>query len=381
MANEWDLNVLAAMKKYEDLQKNTSAIDNTQPMSVADTFHLTPGGKAQGVGTQADQYALQEKRRIQALQAQKDAVLGQLKQEKSKIDPLYRSGLSNIAGESARQARSFAEYLAQRGQTQSGLAAQGELQRGADLLTQQGILEQQRADAFADIARRESDVIRDYELGRTDAGYERQIAQLQAQEALDERNRAESINTIGQYFDDYAREIQAIEAEIARGDNSRAYLLPYLKMARGDKVTGIEQAKADQAQRDWERWLAEQNLAIKQGSLDLDWQKYRNPVTRGGSGGGSRGGSGMSYSQALTAWNSGIDTPEVRAILGIGGGEPMGIDQAYNEAYSIAQARGKRAGQWTGNAKNDALDYLDKLIDSGQLSERDAIAVVNRLGF
>lgn len=313
MANEWDLNVLAAMKKYEDLQKNTSAIDNAQPMSVADTFHLTPGGKAQQ-GTQADQYALQEKRRIQALQAQKDAVLGSLKQEKAKIDPAYRTGLSNIAGESARQARSFAEYLAQRGQTQSGLAAQGELQRGADLLTQQGILEQQRADAFSDIARRESDVIRDYELGRTDAGYERQIAQLQAQEAIDERNRTESINTIGQYFDDYAREIQAIEAEIARGDNSRAYLLPYLKMARQDKVTGIEQAKADQAQRDWERWLAEQNLAIKQGSLDLDWQKYRNPVTRGGSGGGSRGGSGgggggkptLTAAQARDALNNGV---------------------------------------------------------------------------
>lgn len=381
MANEWDLNVLAAMKKYEDLQKNTSAVDNTvMPTSVADTYGLTKGGQKQQQ-LQSDLYALQEKKRIAALEAQKRSALASLNTEKQQINPAFNTALSNVAGQSARQARNLAEYLAQRGQTQSGIAAQSEMQRYSDLMGQQGLLEQQRTNALSDIAQRETQVRSAYDEGALQALLDRQIGETAYQQQLAEQQRAEGINTVGQYFDDYAREILNIESEIARGDNSRAYLLPYLKMARGDKVTGIEQAEADQAQRNWERWLAEQNLAIKQGSLDLDWQKYRNPVTRGGSGGGSRGGSGMSYSQALTAWNSGIDTPEVRAILGIGGGEPMGIDQAYNEAYSIAQARGKRAGQWTGNAKNDALDYLDKLIDSGQLSERDAIAVVNRLGF
>ena len=121
MANEWDLNVLAAMKKYEDLQKNTSAVDNTvMPTSVADTYGLTKGGQKQQQ-PQSDLYALQEKKRIAALEAQKRSALASLKTEKQQINPAFNTALSNVAGQSARQARNLAEYLAQRGRRKAVL--------------------------------------------------------------------------------------------------------------------------------------------------------------------------------------------------------------------------------------------------------------------
>lgn len=285
MANEWDLNVLAAMKKYEDLQKNTSAVDNTvMPTSVADTYGLTKGGQKQQQ-PQSDLYALQEKKRIAALEAQKRSALASLKTEKQQINPAFNTALSNVAGQSARQARNLAEYLAQRGQTQSGIAAQSEMQRYSDLMGQHGLLEQQRANALSDIARRETQVQSAYDEGALQALLDRQIGETAYQQQLAEQQRAESINTVGQYGQDYAAEINRIQSEIARGDNSRAYLLPYLQMARQDKVSGIQTAQAKQAQQEFENWLA--------------LQKLRKTGSGGSSGGGGTPDTGVTKDEAF----------------------------------------------------------------------------------
>lgn len=260
MAQEWDLNVLAAMDRANKLQNNTSGVDNTvMPTNVADTFGLTKGGQKQQQ-PQSDLYALQEKKRIAALEAQKRSALTSLQTEKQQINPAFNTALSNVAGQSARQARNLAEYLAQRGQTQSGIAAQSEMQRQSDLMSQHGMLEQQRVNALSDIAQRESQVRGAYDEGALQALLDRQIVETAYQQQLAEQQRAEGINTVGQHGQDYAAEINRIQTEIARGDNSRAYLLPYLQMARQDKVSGIQTAQAKQEQQEFENWLALQKL-------------------------------------------------------------------------------------------------------------------------
>jgi hypothetical protein len=285
VANEWDLNVLAAMKKYEDLQKNTSAVDNTvMPTNVADTFGLTKGGQKQQQ-PQSDLYALQEKKRIAALEAQKRSALTSLQTEKQQINPAFNTALSNVAGQSARQARNLAEYLAQRGQTQSGIAAQSEMQRYSDLMGQQGLLEQQRIDALSDIARRQTQVRGAYDEGALQALLDRQIGETSYQQQLAEQQRAEGINTVGQYGQDYAAEINRIQSEIASGNNSRAYLLPYLQMARQDKVSGIQTAQAKQEQQEFENWLA--------------MQKLRKTGSGGSSGGGGTPDTGVTKDEAF----------------------------------------------------------------------------------
>lgn len=304
MAQEWDLMVLDLMNKTNKMQNNTSAVDNTvQPTNIADTYGLTKGGQKQQQ-PQSDLYALQEKKRIAALEAQKRSALASLNTEKQQINPAFNTALSNVAGQSARQARNLAEYLAQRGQTQSGIAAQSEMQRYSDLMNQQGLLEQQRANALSDIAQRETQVRSAYDEGALQALLDRQIGETAYQQQLAEQQRAESINTVGQYGQDYAAEINRIQSEIASGNNSRAYLLPYLQMARQDKVAGIQSAQAEQEQQEFENWLAMQKLR-KTGS--------------------SGGGGTISYKPRLTA-------PQTLAALENGIYTQETID-AYNYYY------------------------------------------------
>ncbi len=263
--------------------------------------------------TQADLFALQEKRRLQALDAQRKSALANLARERGQVDPAFNTALSNVAGTSARQARNFAEYLAQRGQTQSGIAAQGEMQRHSDLLSQQGQLEQQRTDWLADLGMRESEVRNAYEQSVIDAAMEREYNQLNFLLQDRDRQRQEDIATVGQYGADYARKLNEIEAMEARGDFSQSHLKPYLLMGRQEKLGAIQQAESLAAQQEFENWIKEQQLRISREKLDIDRLRAMN-VGRGGGGGGGGSGGGkpkLTAPQARDAMNNGNYTQAV----------------------------------------------------------------------
>ena len=161
-----------AVNKVKRLEEQTNPVNNMPEGLGAGSINTAmrdlPAQSVQPTAqqpSQADLYAIQEKRRLQALEQQKRNALATLKQEKAQVNPAFYTGLSNIAGQSARQARNLAEYLAQRGQTQSGIAAQSEMQRNSALMSQQGMLEQQRANALDYMARRESRVQSAYDSG------------------------------------------------------------------------------------------------------------------------------------------------------------------------------------------------------------------------
>ena len=256
-----------AVNKVKRLEEQTNPVNNMPEGlgtgSINTAMRDLPAQSVQPTAqqpSQADLYAIQEKRRLQALEQQKRNALATLKQEKAQVNPAFHTGLSNIAGQSARQARNLAEYLAQRGQTQSGIAAQGEMQMQSDLLSQQGLLEQQRINALADIARRESEVRSAYDSGALDAAMERQYNTLQGTLAEQERARQEGIATVGQYYDDYAAQLNKIAQMEAMGDYSQSYLKPYLTMARQEKMARQAEAQAKAEQQEFENWLAMQKL-------------------------------------------------------------------------------------------------------------------------
>jgi len=317
--------------------------------------------------SQADLYAIQEKRRLQALEQQKRNALATLKQEKAQVNPAFHTGLSNIAGQSARQARNLAEYLAQRGQTQSGIAAQGEMQMQSDLLSQQGLLEQQRINALADIARRESEVRGAYDSGALDAAMERQYNTLQGQLAEQERARQEGIATVGQYYDDYAAQLNKIAQMEAMGDFSQSYLKPYLTMARQQKQAEQAQAQAKAEQQKFENWLAVQKLR-KTGS--------------GGSGGGGVGGMPVpTFAQALDAWNSGIDTPQIREVLGIGNQiEQMEAMGDYNTVVNNVKRALAGTNAASPSAWNAVVSYLKNAVMNGVITEAQASTILSSIG-
>ena len=261
------------------------------PSSVS-TASTNTGGMPLGMGsgsvsippaptqerTASDLFALQEKKRLAALEAQKRSALATLGQERGLVEPQYQRAVSGAAGQSATGARNLAEYMAQRGLTNSGASVQGEISRQGALQNVVGGLEQERVNWLSDIARRETGAKSAYDQGALEASLDREASSLQARLAEQERARTESIGTVGQYGQDYAAEINAIQAEMARGDNSRAYLLPYLKIARQEKVAGIAKSQADQEQEEWDRWLDMQRLR-KTGSGSGSSGKDPNELT------------------------------------------------------------------------------------------------------
>lgn len=281
-----------AVNKVKRLEEQINPVNNMPEGlgtgSINTAMRDLPTQKVQPTAqqpSQADLYAILEKRRLQALEQQKRNALATLKQEKAQVNPAFHTGLSNIAGQSARQARNLAEYLAQRGQTQSGIAAQGEMQMQSDLLSQQGLLEQQRINALADIARRESAVRSAYDSGVLDAAMERQYNTLQWQLAEQERARQEGIATVGQYYDDYAAQLNKIAQMEAMGDYSQSYLKPYLIMARQEKIARQAEAQAKAEQQEFENWLA--------------IQKLRKTGSGGSSGGGGTPDTGITKDEAF----------------------------------------------------------------------------------
>jgi len=157
-----------------------------------------------------------------------------------------------------------------------------------------GNLGLQRASAEASIGQRLSDAQRDRDYGiassnidlssqtaqnllarlQQQEGYARQDAQLADERAYNKsqdditlaRNkettdRQRELDTIGQYGNDYQAEINRRQSTADTADD---WLIPYLTEARMGKISGIEQAKAQQEAELYKRAVAEQEYLDKQ---------------------------------------------------------------------------------------------------------------------
>ena len=309
---------------------------------------------------ESDLFALQEKRRLQALEASRRNALSSLGAERGQVNPTYNNALSNVAGQSALGARTLAEFINQRGLGTSGAAVQGEVMRQGSLQNNITSLEADRANWMADIGRRETLANSAYDEGSLQASMQRGESELESKLRMMEQQRTESIGTVGQYGQDYAAEINRIEAEIARGDNSRAYLLPYLRIARQDKVAGIAKSQAEQEQEEWDRWIATQRL--------------------GGSGGGSGGGGSSSVTttkptltaaQARSAYENGVYTDTVLDAYSFHYGVPITMLGNYQEVERILNQRFTPSSQ---------VSLIEQYNMTGKLSDAQAMELLKKYG-
>lgn len=106
---------------------------------------------------------MQNQQAISALKKSRNNALSNIKAEKATIAPAFYNKRNETATGSQLQAKNFAEFMANRGGTNSGTNAQAEISRNVALQGNIGALNQQEAQAFSDIARRETDVKNAYE--------------------------------------------------------------------------------------------------------------------------------------------------------------------------------------------------------------------------
>lgn len=164
-----------------------------------------PSG-SQGIGNAQSYIDQLNNAKQQAILAQleksRQGALSGLQQERSTIQPKYAEQRGQVAAGSQQQARNFAEFMAARGGTSSGAAAQAELGRLGTLQGNLGSLGRQETAAFGDIARRESDIGTAYQsdVAGATAGIEADRMQaLINQQNLDRQFGLQQAGLTGQY--------------------------------------------------------------------------------------------------------------------------------------------------------------------------------------
>lgn len=276
---------------------------------------------------------MQINQQISSLQASRDSALSNLSAEKETIKPVFYEKRNQANVNMNNSARSFSEYMAQRGLQSSGVSSQGDLMNNMTYQSNIGNLNTAESNAFADIAKRQSDVSNNYEsdlvsaksgieaskLQNLIAEYQRQD-QLKRQDEsmqydrtqqsdalarqLEEQKRAREIETLGQYGDNYALEIQQRTAA-----NPSDPYIPYLKMLRQQKVSGMATSQAEAEQQAFLNSIKSGELGLKQAGYNLDAMKtnydiskpYYNPNS--GGGGGTSGSGYLNKTDAVATYS------------------------------------------------------------------------------
>jgi hypothetical protein len=191
--------------------------------------------------------------RTASLQQAQQKALSNLNAEKQGIAPVYYDKRNQASALSQQQSRNFAEFMASRGGTNSGVSAQAEMTRGSSLQGALGLLNREEAAKFADIERRRSDVLNntltqqqgieaDIALNKNNAlinnnntsfNQAMQLEQFQnAQEDRDTANYIKSITGLGDSFD-YQGEINKFTND---NDPTNDWKIPYLQQERQAKI-------------------------------------------------------------------------------------------------------------------------------------------------
>lgn len=174
----------------------------------------------------------QKKYQVAQLKTARDKALQNLDVQEQSIKPTYQNARNMTSAASQQNARSFGEYMANRGLTNSGAAAQAEINRGSALQNNLGNINTAEANAFRDIANQRTQVQNDYANGVASANAAIQQNYLNNLLNYNEQQRQYVNNlknqALGQYSGDYQAYMNTLDP------NS----LEYLQTAalRGSKV-------------------------------------------------------------------------------------------------------------------------------------------------
>lgn len=203
------------------------------------------GGSSRGTTTNYGSYEddlnrlteAKRKAQITALDNARKNALANLDVQEQSIAPTYNNARNQVSATSQKNAKSFAEYMANRGLTNSGAAAQGEMNRQSTLSNNLGNLDTAEANARRDIANQRTQVENDYTNGVAsanagiDADYYNNLLNYNQQQ----RQYVQGLQqqALGQYSNDYQAQINNL---LAQGYSPNSLEVLQLQALRGDKV-------------------------------------------------------------------------------------------------------------------------------------------------
>ena len=266
-------------------------------------------------------------------------------------------------------------------------------------------------DWLSDLASRETAAHGAYDTGALQAAYDREASGLEGQLSLMEQQRADEINTVGQYYDDFAQQINEIKAREAQGDYSQSHLIPYLQMSRTQK---LDQLREQQMQEE-DRRIAEEQRRFQN---DLAMRQYQSSLASSRSSSGSSSSGSRSYKPTLSASVAeqklfeGLYTQSVLDDYNYHYGTNLNLNNVesflqnygnYNEFLSPAEQRGGnlmryqdaeravasavnlKGGQGTGIsnpmvAMQMAINEVESLYNAGRIDDFTASKILSKYG-
>jgi hypothetical protein len=200
------------------------------------------------------------KRTISQLKAGKEQALIGLGQAQAALAPQYEAQRARAATTSMQQARNLSEYLAARGQSTSGLAAQAELSRGTGLTRQLGEIGQQQQAAQDQLNANKAKIQSDFQLAIANAKSDAEIAKLNEQfrQAVKQEERA--------YQESITADNRAYAEELLKDD--RKYNEMIFRRNRAIELGDREAAKEAEKEMIDYRAQVELNLATQKAALE-----------------------------------------------------------------------------------------------------------------
>ena len=239
-----------AHKEAEAVRANygySGGVDGSQKISTSDSWIGTGTSKAVAGGTSTN-YGTYEDDLKKLSNAQKQARINELKQarktalhnldaQEQAIKPTYQNARNMTSASSQTGARSFAEYLANRGLANSGASAQGEINRLSNLQNNLGNINTAEANAYRDIANQRTQVENDYASGLANANsviaeqyYNNLLNYNQQQRAMVQQLQQQANY---QYANDYQAQINNL---LAQGYSPNSLEVLQLQALRGNKI-------------------------------------------------------------------------------------------------------------------------------------------------
>ena len=219
----------------------------------------------------------QSKAQIEQLKQARDKALANLDTQEQSIKPTYQNARNTASATSQSGARSFAEYLANRGLTNSGASAQGEINRLSSLQNTLGGLDTAEANAYRDIANQRTAVNNDYVAGVANANsaiaqqyYNNLLNYNQQQRAMvDQLNQ----QALGQYSNDYQAQIDNL---LAQGYSPNSLEVLRLQALRGNKINNNYSTAMNNAMANIQAGNINYNNAAAVGMTVPQAQAYYN---------------------------------------------------------------------------------------------------------
>lgn len=231
------------MAQVEEKKKNDGSWIGTgiSPRTGEPTYSSASSSKSSSRSSYDDDLQrlkrLQQEATAQQLKAQKEKTLQALAEQEATIKPAYQAQRNSTATVSAKNARSFNEYLANRGLTNSGAAVQAESNRMSTLQNNLADIDTQETNALNEIARARRNAETDYANGLATANaqieadyFSKVLAENQRQRQIDEQLQQQALT---QYSDDYQARINEL---LAQGYSPTSREIMQLQALRGQKV-------------------------------------------------------------------------------------------------------------------------------------------------